>query len=89
MDANSSPVVAINHNITKSMPKLNPSKMPANAKTKSPRKISFFLLYLSAIFPIVNHKATTARSKTPRPIPIRPPPLLLAIISGTTNRMKE
>jgi len=71
MDANSSPVVAMNQSMMKSMPKLNQSKMPANAKIKSPRKTSFFLLYLSAIFPIVYQNMTTAKSKTPRPIPIR------------------
>lgn len=70
-------------------PKFNPNTIHESEKIKSQMKTNFFLLYLSAILPIKNHRITTEKSKTPKPIPRRGHHWLFAIIRGTTNRMIE
>jgi hypothetical protein len=89
MPANSSPVVAINHTIMNTIPKLDQMIIPEREKIKSQIKISFFLLYLSANLPMKNPKITTEKSKIPNHIPISVHHLALAIINGTINRIIE
>jgi hypothetical protein len=83
----SSPVVARNHRNMNKIPKFHPRNIQESENISSQIKINFFLLYLSAILPITNHKITTEKSKTPIPIPRSVHHCALAIIKGTMNRM--
>lgn len=87
--ANSSPVVAINHKIINTIPKLHQRNIHASENVKSHIKTSFFLLYLSANLPIKNQRTTIEKSKIHSHIPISFPHWLFAIIKGTTNRIIE
>jgi hypothetical protein len=83
----SSPVVARNHRNINKIPKFHPRSIQERENIKSQIKINFFLLYLSAILPMINHKITTEKSKIPIHIPKSVHHCAFAIIKGTINRI--